>query len=211
MKLKELYPLYKEKHIENKKVILCHWKEQNGYEINNIDDFDYVMELFDDEVYLMNDSETKDFYFFEYFVMERTEPYVAIVRHPLMTNSYWKDLPDKINDMFVSKDSGIYRYLTVDYGKKIKEYVIEMPTTIDEDIYEFCKSRMPKGFRTASHSTSNVSLVFTNSSRFKDLDLQNFVTYKLPDIYKEWDIEKITTLSLSRKIWNDIKKINTSG
>lgn len=208
MTLRELFPLYKERFMESKKLILCHWETQDGYQISNSEEFEEILDSFgDDEVYLLNNSETKDFHFFEYFIMKKVEPHVVVVRHPLMTNGYWKELPDNVNDMFVSNRSGVYRYLTVDYGKKIKEYVIEMPTTIDDEIFEFCAEKMPRGFKGASHSTSNISLLFTNSSRFEDLNAKNFVIYNLEDIYPDWDIKSITTLALSRKVWADIKKL----
>jgi hypothetical protein len=208
MTLRELLPLYKEKFMETKKLILCNWSSQNGCEINNIEEFEKVLQLFgDNEVYLLNNSETKDFHFFEYFIMRKTEPYVVVLKHPLMTNAFWRDLPDNINDMFVSEQSGVYRYLMVDYGKKIRDYVIEMPTTIDDEIFNFCKEKMPKGFKGVNHSTSNISILFTNSSRFEDLNLKNFVIYELEDLYKDWNIKNITTLNLSRKLWTDIKKL----
>jgi hypothetical protein len=129
-----------------------------------------------------------------------------------MTNAYWKDLPDNINDMFVSDESGVYRYLTVDYGKRVKEYVVEFPPTIDESIMSFCSSKMKKGFRTrVNEKSSNISLLITNSSRYIDLNANNFVTYELESLYPDWNIKKVTPLALSRKFWNDIKELGKNN
>ena len=195
--------------MDKKKVVLCHWQTQEGFEINSVDEFEEVIRSFGkDEVYLLNEAENEKLYFFEYFIMSQTQPYVVVVRHPLMTNAYWKDLPDNINDMFVSDESGVYRYLTVDYGKKIKEYVIEFPPNIDQDVMEFCSGKMKKGFKTRlNDKASNISLLITNSSRYIDLNANNFVTYELESIYPDWEIKKITSLALSRKLWSDIKEL----
>ena len=209
MTLTELYGLYKERLMSQKKLILCHWKDQTGFEINNFEEFEQIIHEFDnEEVYLLNEVENEKMYFFEYFVMAQTQPYIIVVRHPLMTNAYWREIPDKINDIFVSEEGGIYRYLMVDYGKHIKEYIIEFPPDIDLEIMKFCSLKMKNGFRTRlNNKASNISLLFTNSSRYIDLDANNFVTYELKDIYPEWNVKKINTLNLSRKFWNDIKKI----
>jgi hypothetical protein len=208
MTLRQLFVSYKKLNINNKKIVLCNWKTQEGFEINSIEEFEKVLpELGNSELYLINQMENEKVIFFEYFIMAKTDPYVVVLRHPLMTNSYWKDLPDKINDVFIADDDGVYRYLTVDYGLKIKEYVIEFPPDIQKDIIDFCSSKMPKGFKKTKNQTSNISLIFTNSSRYKDFDANNFVIYELESIYDDWNIQNITTLNLSRKFFNDIKKV----
>jgi hypothetical protein len=208
MTLTELFVLYKTRLLD-KKIVLCHWQDQTGFEINSVNEFETIVHQFgNDEVYLLNEAENEKLYFFEYFIMRQTQPYVVVLRHPLMTNAYWKDLPDSINDMFVSEEGGVYRYLTVDYGKHIKEYAIEFPPDIDTPIMDFCASKMKKAFRTRTNArASNISLLLTNSSRFIDLNPTNFVIYELESIYPEWAIKKITTLALSRKLWNDIKEL----
>ena len=212
MTLTELFVIYKERIIKAKKIILCHWSTQEGFEINNIDEFETILHQFgNDEVYLINEIQNDKMFFFEYFVMSKVNPYVIVLKHPLLTNSYWKDLPDKMIDSFVSEENNVYRYLMVDYGKTIKEFIVEFPPNIDFEILTFCKSKMKRGFLTKNNKgNSNISVLFTNSSRFVDLDASNFITYELQSLYDDWDNKKITTLNLSKKLWNDIKKIGQS-
>jgi hypothetical protein len=210
MTLKELFVVYKTKTMQQKKIIVCHWQTQEGFEINDVDEFEAILyEFGEDEVYLLNEAETPEMYFFEYFIMRKVEPYVVALKHPLMTNAYWSELPDKLIDSFVSEESGVYRYLKVCYKKGIVDYVIEFPPNIDENIMKFCSNKMKKGFLNAKNNriNSNISLLFTNSSRFIDLNVNNFVTYELESLYLDWSVKNITCLNLSRKFWNDIKKV----
>ena len=65
MTLTELFGLYKEQMMDRKKVVLCHWKDQHGFEINNIDEFEEILHSFGtDEVYLINEIENDKMYFF---------------------------------------------------------------------------------------------------------------------------------------------------
>ena len=209
MTLIELYALYKEQMMDRKKIVLCHWKDQTGLEINNIEEFEQIVHELKEEVYLLNEMENDKMYFTEYFVMSKAKPHVIVLRHPLLTNAYFKDLPDQMIESFVSEEeNNVYRYLMIDYGKGIKEFIIEFPPNIDFEILKFCTEKMKKGFLTKSKKeNSSISLIFTNSSRFTDLDASNFVTYELQSIYPEWEIKKITPLNLSRKFFTDLKKI----
>ena len=211
MTLRELFENY-QKQIEHKKIIICHWSTQEGFEINNIEEFQETINYFkNNEVYLINGIENDTMSFFEYFVMNRVNPYVVVLRHPLLTNAYWKDLPDKIIDSFVSNENNVYRYLMCDYGKGLKDYVIEFSPNIDVDILQFCTDKMKKGFLTKSKKeNSSISLIFTNSSRFEDFDAGNFVTYELSSIYDQ-NVKTITTLNLSKKFFNGIKKIGKNN
>jgi len=210
MTLSELFVVCQQTGVLNiKKIVLCHWETQQGFEINNLDEFEQMLHEFDnDQVYLINEVENDNLHFFEYFIMNATQPYVVAIRHPLMTNAYWKDLPDALMDSFASASGGIYRYLMIDYGKHIKEYTIEFPPEIDTEILNLCAQKMRKSFRTRVNTlASNISLLFTNSSRFIDLNARNFVIYELAALYPDWNVKKITTLNLSRKLWNEMKQL----
>ena len=189
-----------------KRLILCEWKSQEGYEVTNEAEFETLLHTLKDELYLMNAQETDDLLLFDYFTIAKTEPYVVIMQHPLMTNAYWKDLPDKILDIFVCNN--IYRYISVEYNRGMREYIIELPTEIDESIIEYSRMVFPRAFKHLNGET-HVSVLFTNNNRFKELDPNNFVIYKLEELYPQWDIKKITPLNASRKYWAEIKQIGS--
>jgi hypothetical protein len=66
---------------------------------------------------------------------------------------------------------------------------------------------MPKFFRVKPGKNQNISLLFTNTNRYNDLDKTNFVTHNLEEIYPEWTVKSINTMNLSRKVWDNLKTI----
>lgn len=205
MTVRQLFEFYKSSLINtDKRLILCNWKTQDGYEIRNIQEFEELLHNQKNELYILSNEENDDINFFEYFEMGWTEPYIVIMRHPLLTNAYWKEKPDRMLDAF-AVSGGIYRYIVIEYSKRVKEYIIEFPMDVNEQILHYCQSLVPKGIKQTNEST--LSIVFTNSTRFKDLKQSNFVTYNLKDLYTDWDVKNRTNLNLSRKLWNELKKI----
>jgi hypothetical protein len=200
--LSELFELYKNNaEFQSKRIILCDWKTSEGYEINSLKEFNNYMQNFPQVHFLIDKIENEKFLIYDYFTMLKTKPYVVTLVHPLMTNAYYKDLPDQTIDVHVNQD-GVYRYVYVDYGSGIKEYVIEFPNSIKPEIKEKFKDILPD-----VSDINNISLIFTNSDRFTVLEPSNFLIYNLEDIYPDWAVKKITTLNLSKKVWNELKAI----
>lgn len=194
---------FAESFLGEKRIILCDWKTQQGYQVQTAEELRTLVATFTETYYILKMEDAPDFMLLEYFTIKKAPSHVVVVRHPLMTNAYWKDLPDKTNDVFALE--GIYRNLTIDYGKLIREYVIELPTEIESKIFKHLRTLMPKSFRTKPSKNQTISILFTNSNRFKELDQTSFVTYNLEELYPEWDVKKITALNLSRKVWSELK------
>jgi hypothetical protein len=202
MTLRNLHALYLENDVKTfPKLVLCEWLTQEGFAINSMDDFTQIVDSIKTEMYLLNKQESKSTLIYDYFTMSKAKPHVVALAHPLLTNGYFKDLPDQTIDIHINGD-GVYRYLFVDYGAGIKEYIIEFPSEIAGPIYERFKDILPN-----ASSVDNISLIFTNSDRFTVLEPSNFLIYNLEDIYPDWAVKKITTLNLSKKVWNELKAI----
>jgi hypothetical protein len=200
MTIKELFSQYQDDKIDKKKrLILCDWISQSGIEISNEKHFDEFLKS-KYEYFILNRQESDKFLIYDYFTLRKVEPYVVVLQHPLMTNAYWKDIPDKIFDIFVQ--DGIYRYIRITYGNGVTDFVIEYPSDIDDKIFKKTQKLFPD--LVLENSENNISLVFTNGNRFTELDKNNFLIYNLQEIYPDLKT-KFTPLTLSRKIWSDLK------
>jgi len=204
MTLNDLFVEYENNRIDLKKrLILCDYASQEGYEINNKEQFQKFLNS-KNEFFVLNHQESNNFLIYDYFTMRKVKPYLVALKHPMMTNAYWKDVPDEILDVFI-KD-GIYRYIKVEYNNAIVDYIIEYPVDIEEKLFDKSKKLFPKLFDKNYSNYNNISLVFTNGNRFTELDSSNFLIYDLNEIYPE-SKTKFTPLTLSRKIWADLKTV----
>ena len=205
MKIEELFEQYKN-GMTKKKIVFCHFQTMQGFQFTSTEEFANFLSAPHEPIYILNSFSNKDTDLYDYFQMEKVEPHLVLIKHPVNTNAYYKALPDKILDSFVSTESNVYRYLLVDYDNNIKEFVIELPQTLDAPIFKFLKSKISKTFFRKEYVKSSLSLIFTNSNRYKILNEANFIILNYNDIYKDWDIKNITSENLSKKIWKDITK-----
>jgi hypothetical protein len=204
MTLNDLFKQYQEGKIpSDSRLILCNFVTQDGSEVKNEQDFLKVISDEKNECHVLNKQQSNKFIIYDYFVMRKVSPYVVGLYHPLMTNAYWKDFPDSILDVVIN-DDGIYRYLLIEYDKGIRDYVIEFPMEINPDIFNKGKMLFPEVFKEADNDLA-LSLVFTNGNRFTDIDESNFIIYNLEEVYPDWNVKNITPLTLSKKVWNDLK------
>lgn len=206
MTLKELFEFYKTGMVSDEKIILCNYKTQDGFEIKDIQSFQNTIDHFGDKnIYLLNNQEINDFTYFDYFEMEKVEPYIVVFRHPELTNSYFKDAPDKILGIH-NNALGMWHYLMVDYGDMIKDFVIEAPPAIEDTIWKLLKKRFPESFKKNEIiGNSSFSFVFTNSDRFKSIEQFSFKMYDIGKIFP--DIKSRYIEVASRRIWKEILKI----
>jgi hypothetical protein len=187
-----------------KKLVLCEFRTQQGYQINNLQELDQLLTKLKTELYLLDKQESDDIIIYDYFTIGKTKPNIIIVNHPFLTNAYWKDVPDKINDVFVTES--VYRYITVDYSKTIKEYIIELPSELDTSTLEYCKSLMSKFHQKPNMTTS---ILFTNSDRLLNVNSPDIIVYNLYDIFTPKD-SKINIRNASKQFWTELK-ISANG
>lgn len=209
MTLRNLYELYKQGIGVDRRIVVCNYKSGDGFEIRNLADFEAVVERFDDrELYILNQTEGDDFVFFEYFEMHEAKPgTVAVVRHPHLTNAYWKEKPDRIMDTFVF-DTSIYRFVGVDYGWLLKEFVVELPVNVDSRIWKFLQRRFPKAFyNNVKDTESSFSIIFSNTDRFSESDQLSVKTFDLGTLYPT--LKRPTIKSISKKFWTQLKALTS--
>jgi len=206
MDIKELFEEYKGKELE-KRLVFCHFQTQEGFEFKSTQEFAEFLDIHTKPIYIMNKFSNKDTDLYDFFEMEKVEPYLVLIKHPVMTNAYYKAAPDATIDSYVSKDSNIYRYLFIKYDNKIQEHVIELPQTMDKNVYTFLREHLGKNFFKNNYSNTSLSMVFTNSNRYKLFDEKNFIIIPYNEIYTDWDVKHITSANLSKKIWKDIMKL----
>jgi len=208
MTVRNLYELYKQGLGVEKPIVLCDYKNGDGYRIENLAQFDKVMEQLEQDerdLFLLSTIEQEKFVYFEYFTMDRTEPLIAIVRHPHLSNAYWKDRPDYMIDTITIMDR-VYRYVSIDYGNLLKELVIELPTSIDDDVFKLLKKRFPEAFyNNVRETNASYSLVFTNTDRFDDKEQLGYKTIALNGLYPE--LKRPTIKSVSQKFWKELKAL----
>jgi len=203
--LKELFEFYKTGISSDEKIILCDYKNQDGFEINNIQQFLDVIEYFGEtDVFLMNKTDIDDGIYMEYFIMEKVEPYIVTLRHPELTNAYFREAPDKLLSVHAS-DSGIYHYLLVDYKNLIKDLVIECPPTINENIWKVLRKKFPESFKkNETIDNSSFSIVFTNSDRFKSIEQFSFKMYPMEKIFPNIKTRHLEVAS--KRLWKEMLK-----
>lgn len=192
---------------DQKKLVFCDLSTRDGFQINSLDEFVNYLKYNKDILYIANESVSEKVRLFDFFKMEKVEPYLVFVKHPYMTNAYYKILPDKFNETYISLQDNIYRYLTVSYSHGIKEYVIELPQNIEKPIYDFFKSIVKTRFLGNNYRNIVISMVFTNSNRYKLFAQNNSIILPYNEVYKAWDVKSITSFNLSSKVWKDIKSI----
>jgi hypothetical protein len=207
MTVNELFVLYQKGIGTDRKIVLCNQRLGDGFEIKSLEDFQAVIDYYGDiELYLVNKEETPEFVYFEFFIMEQSKPMIAIIRHPELTNAYFKEAPDRINDFAIIK-GGIYRYIGVDYGKLMKDLVIEFPSDIDDTVWKFLKHKFPYAFfNNVKDTGSNFSIVFTTTDRFQDIEQLAFKSNSLETVYPE--LKRPTIKSVSQKFWKELKALN---
>lgn len=207
MTLRELFEFYKTGISSDEKIVLCNYKTQDGFEINNVQQFKDVIEYFGEtDIFLMNKVDIDDGIYMEYFIMEKVEPYIAVLRHPELTNAYFKETPDKILSVHAS-ESGIYHYILVDYKNLIKDLVIELPETINDNIWKVLRKKFPQSFKkNETIENSSFSIVFTNSDRFKLIEQFSFKLYSIDKIFP--DIKTRHLEVASKRLWKEILKVD---
>jgi hypothetical protein len=206
MTIKELYDLYVSGVVEqNRQLIFCDFETQEGFQIDNIDDFKQLLkEINAQKAYIMQYEYDEQMTIYEYLVMSKTEPVAIVMNHPELTNAFWKDIPDKIIDSF-DIDGNIYRYLKVNYHNGICDYVIELSEEINDEILNYVKRIMPSGFQYIPGNV--ISVLFSNSDRFVKLNQLTFVPYNINRIYPEWEVKNKNINNTSQKFWKEIKEI----
>lgn len=209
MTVRNLFELYKQGIGSDRRIVLCNYKNGDGFEIRNLADFEAIVEQFDDrELYIMSQTEADDLVFFEYFEMHEEKPgTIAVVRHPHLTNAYWKEKPDRLVDTFVH-DLGIHRYIGVDYGWLLKEFVVELPVNVNPRIWKFLQRRFPKAFyNNVKDTDSSYSIIFSNTDRFAEVDPLSVKTFSLASLYP--DLKRPTIKSVSQKFWKQLKALTS--
>ncbi len=204
MNIKELYQKL-ELEDEKRRLVFCEFTTQEGFQVANLEELKEYIANNSEPIYIMNESSNESLRLFDYFTMQRIKPYMVVVKHPIMTNAYYKPLPDKINDVYVSPQGNVFRYLLAKYHGRIQEYVIELPQNMDESIYKFLKKLVGNNFFKNNYKNTALSLVFTNSNRYQLFSEANFVILPYNTLYEDWDVKSITSANLSGKIWKDIK------
>jgi len=190
-----------------KQLIFCHFQTQEGFSINSVNQLESFLKKYKDTIYIIDQKEGVNSIFFHFFTMNKIEPYLVILKHPIMTNAYFKNLPDEIIDSYITEENNIYRYVMVNYEKNIKEFIIELPNNIENYIYILLRKRLGKLFIKSKNMYTNFSLVFTNSDRWQQFPSNTFAIMNYNDVYKsDWQVKNITSENLSKKLWKDIKK-----
>lgn len=215
MNLNDIYLQYKH-NIEQKltvqeKIIFYNIEDKSGFEIDELIDFEGAIAHFKNkDIIIINQEMIDGQLVYSYFVMEKVDPYICVISHPFMTNAYWKDAPDLFIDSFISQNNQIYRYFSVDYLHGMKDYIIEFPTEIDDIITNFLKKHISKFLQKHISQEDNISILFTNTNRFKMKQDSHFILYSLHDVYSE-ALKKPTIANVSKKLFNDIKKLSNKN
>lgn len=209
MTVRNLYELYKQGIGSDRRIVFCNYKTQDGFEVRNLADFTALVETFDDrELYILSQTEGKDFIFFEYFEMNESKPgTIAVVRHPHLANAYWKERPDRLVDTF-AHDTSIYRFVGIDYGWLLKEFAVELPVNVDDRIWKFLQRRFPKAFyNNVKDTESSYTIVFSNTDRFDNVDPNSVRTFALDMLYPT--LKRPTIKSVSQKFWKQLKAFSS--
>ena len=201
MTITELRQIY-EAGTEKREIFLRDSRSGGGFQIKNKEQFDSAISILGEEAYILNELSNKELIMFDFFTLGRSKPHCVVLRHPYMANAYWKELPDDVIDMFAAP-GGFYNYIKVNYHAGLYDLVIEMPQAIDKPIAKLCHTVFPD-FYTKNKTDVTTSIVFTNTSRFRDLSRGAFFLFELDEL--ALDIKRPTPLKTSRALWKKLKE-----
>lgn len=208
MTITDIYNLYLQGIGVEKRLVFCNIETNAGFEIKTTKQFENVMQVLNGkDLFILNQQEADNLTYFEYFVMaKKAEPVIAIVRHPNLTNAYWKENPDHIIDNLII-EGNIYRYIDVDYGNTMRENIIELPSKVDDAIWALLKRKFKGAFlKNIDVADASYSLVFSNTNRF-DYVTEQIGVKIYPLSVASGTLKQITIKSVSNKVWKEIKTI----
>lgn len=208
MNLNDIYHSYLAGGIKDKlpqKLVFFNEKEKNGFEIESIQELNTaLLEFNNKELVIYNSEIIDDEKIHYYFTMQKAKKaYVCIMSHPILSNSYWKDIPDKSLDNILLETGENSKYFLVNYKNGMKDYIIELNFNSNNIILDFLKKKMP-AFSFQPNEDLTTSIIFTNTDRFLNLNNSEFVLYSLEEIY---DYKNSNIANVSRKLFNEIKNL----